>query len=977
MIWFLSVAIIVFLIRLDYEGKKENLYGELIKELNVAYNVILYSNFENAKISYHFEIDKPEVYEIMHKANSKNVIIKNNARKKLYRILLKPYKRLQNRHVKQLHFHLPNCESFLRFHKPEMYGDNLKEIRYSVNMVNKEKKVITGFEEGRIYNGFRNVFPLIDAKGNHLGSVEISMGFSSFHEKLKHEFPGSYGLFIHKSIIDKKIFNNQKINYSPAPFFEDFYYENNYIPNKIQKEVNQALPLSVINQLREMESFVSTVKSSSSEEYHVIFLSIRNIEKIPVAYLVAYRKDKHLQGYFYEYLWKTFFSFLIVSFFFYLGILLMHTYTKLSSEQKKLKNLIDGTKAGIWEWNIITDEITLNDRCAKIIGYTKEELEPFSGKRLSSFYHPEDRKKADQIMKDFLNSKINFYEIQLRVRHRNGEWIWMLQRGRIISKDKTNRPLIFHGIALDTSEQQKINRALEESEIKHRLMFENSPVGILFFDENGVITSCNNNFIKIIGSSKEDLIGLNMLHLSDPFLVQKIKDALNGKIGIYEGNYQSVTAIKVTPVQATFASVYSYENVFFSGIGIVEDITERKKIEEDIRKAKENAEIASRAKSEFLAAMGHEIRTPMNAIMGMIDLAQSTLDQKKQKEYFSIMKQSGDYLVRIITDILDISKIESGKFYLEKRVFNLKDTVRSVEYLYREKIESKKIDFIIEFSDLLDEEYFGDDLRFRQILLNLVDNAEKFTNDGFIKILVDRGNILSDPDYSEIKVSVKDTGCGIPLKEQNKIYLSFQQTDMSTSRKYGGTGLGLTIVKRLVHLMNGEIRLESGSDVERGCNFTFTVRLKRISEEQRKGRNKKSNKKNILLSRKLNILLAEDDNVNKILVLNILKKYGHQITSVNNGKEVVDELKRNHFDVVLMDIEMPEMDGIEATIKIRNGEAGEDCIDIPIIALTAHAVKAIRKKAMYAGVDRYITKPFEVSSLNEQIIESLEGIEKY
>lgn len=972
--WFFVSAFAVFLNRHNYEERKKDFYEEILSDLKIAYNVILYSNLKNAEMAYKFEVNKPYILKIFRKASSKNAVTKNQARRELYAALKKTYKRLQYRHVKQLHFHLPNSESFLRFHRPARYGDSLKGVRYSVDVVNRTKKVVSGFEEGRIFNGFRNVFSVTDVDGTHLGSVEISMGFKSFYQKLKHEFPGSYGLFVRKDIIDRKVFKEERKNYQIAPFCSDYYYEKNYEPTKIESKINNDLEEeSVKEKLKANNNFVMPVDLENSETWNVIFYLIRNTEKKPAAYLVSYQKDTRLGQLFKGFIWKTVLSIIIISIIAYLGVLLMHLYLKLKREQSKLSNLIDGTQAGIWEWIIEKDEIIINERWAQMIGYSVEELKPFNMKRLNQLVHREDRYRAERFMNDLLNRDIDLFEAEIRMRHRNGSFIWVLQRGRIIEWTKNHIPLRFQGISLDISEQRKAINALEESELKHRLIFENSPIGILHYDENGIITACNDVFVKMIGSTSGDIVGLNMLNLRDTELVNKVKDSLNGKIGVYEGEYQSITAIKTTPAKAIFAPVFHEDGKFFGGIGIVEDITERKEFEKEIHQAREDAEIASKAKSEFLAAMSHEIRTPMNAIMGMIDLAQSSDDTQKRQEYFSILKQSGDHLLRIITDILDISKIESGKFFLEKHIFSFSDTIKAVEYLYREKIERKGIQFVVKLSPSLDKEYIGDELRIRQILMNLLDNAFKFTEKGIIVLTVQPGRSLNNPDINEIQFSVKDTGCGIPYDQQNKIYLSFRQADMSTSRKYGGTGLGLTIVKRLIYLMDGEIKLES--QPSEGCIFSFYIHLKQLTDDEKRKTVKdevKKNNKNL----RYDILLAEDNKINQMLAVTVLEKHGHYVETVENGYGVLTKLKEQSFDFILMDIEMPELDGIETTVKIREGEVGREIMNIPIIGLSAHAVKDIRQKAIDAGMDGYITKPFDTTRLNEEIIDIIYSIGK-
>ncbi len=545
-----------------------------------------------------------------------------------------------------------------------------------------------------------------------------------------------------------------------------------------------------------------------------------------------------------------------------------------------------------------------------------------------------------------------------------GEFEYHLRKINPVLNEKGETEMLI-GYGLNISERKKIEQRIQFSEKRYRDLFNYSQAGICTHDMEGNFLTANPALCECTGFTMEEMLSKNLAN----FILPEDRDKLQENyLSIILTNSKTNGVFRITRKDGSIIYLlYKNFKVEEEGIppyiiGFAHDITERINIERKLKNAQKETENSARLKEEFMANMSHEIRTPMNGVIGMASLLAKTSLTPEQKHFLKIIDESAQNLLLIINDILDIEKIAAGHFLIESIPFELVSKTQSVINLFIHIANQKGIR--LSFNNKLGDKLtvYGDPTRFIQILNNLVSNAIKFTYSGSITISAEI--IKTKKETVTIQYCITDTGIGI---EENKIVAIFEpytQAYSDTTRKFGGTGLGLAITKNLLELQGGKISVESIPGA--GSKFRFTLDYKKSEEEEMYNYDNGSEKNVLEELGNLKVLLAEDNEVNQILAQSILKYWGLKAQTAKTGNEVLDLLQKEDFDLVLMDIQMPEKSGIEATREIRNLD-DENKKNIPIIALTANALKGEERKYIEAGMDDFLTKPFKENELYEVI----------
>ena len=648
------------------------------------------------------------------------------------------------------------------------------------------------------------------------------------------------------------------------------------------------------------------------------------------------------------------------------------TERALRETEEKLTRLVDSIPEVAWTVDAQHKLTFISSNVETLLGYAVEEHYRLGGRLWSESVHVDD---AERVARAFarLFSHGEAYDVECRARKKNGEWIWV--HDRAVATFEKDGIKYASGLGSDITARKRAEEALHTSERRYRLLFERNLSGIFRCSREGNFLDCNEAAARILGyNSPEDLIGRPATEVFfDPADKQAADQRMEQEGGSVHALEMKVRRRDGSPVwvMSNISLIQASEGESPIVEGTFIDITSRKLMEEELRKSKEAAEAASLAKSEFLANMSHEIRTPMNGIIGMTGLALDTELNPEQRDYLDTVKNSAELLLNIINDILDFSKIEAHKLSLEHIPFSVRDIVRVAMKDLSLRAQEKQIALLCHFGNDVPGEVTGDPGRLRQIVMNLVSNAVKFTDTGEIMVEVRKVDHAHEEGF--LQFSVRDSGIGIPADKQKSIFEAFVQADNSAARQFGGTGLGLAIASQLAALMKGRIWVES--EPGKGSTFHFTAQLP--AADRLASKPEPAHAVNALPAparQGLRILIVEDNPVNSFLAARLVEKRNHYPVAVSGGQQALEALRREHFDIVLMDVQMPDMDGFQATAAIREAEQGT-ARHIPIIAMTAHAMSGDRERCLSSGMDDYVTKPIDVTSLMRAIHHAASSIQ--
>jgi PAS domain S-box-containing protein len=626
--------------------------------------------------------------------------------------------------------------------------------------------------------------------------------------------------------------------------------------------------------------------------------------------------------------------------------------------------VVAGSKGGIYDWNILEDQVYWSDRMKAILGASSYQ---FLG-TAEAFWervHPEDSVMVDDALQGHLVHCWPF-DVECRVRTDAGYYVWINVTGQAVW-DESGRATRLAGSVVDITDRKRAQMEIQEREKLIESILDALPLNVVVKDAHGCIRFFNEQAEKTTGTLREQAIGRTDFEIFPPQVAMKnmLDDMRLRKDGgtiILEENIQKDNTdvwLLAGKKMLTYHPAGGQVESWILGFSI--DITDRKLSEIALLAAKETAENAVRAKSDFLSTMSHEIRTPLNSVIGTASLLMDSHLDAEQRVYVGLVKQSGEHLLGLINDILDFSKLEAGKMLVEREPFRVSGQLALVSTILSSQLAAKGLTLKSHISSKVPDVVYGDAHKLRQVLLNLASNAIKFTSHGDVRfdVLLDRH---ANTGFPMMCFSVSDTGIGIPADKIGLLFNEFSQVDASTTRKFGGTGLGLAICKKLVGIMGGDIGVTSEHGL--GSRFWFTIPLEAADAallEPQVVIN--SNQKEQL---PLSILVAEDNPSNQLLIRAILSKLGHKVVIAKNGLEVVEMAQQARYHLILMDMQMPEMDGLEATRAIR--ALGGIYHDLPIIALTANALEGDKGRVLEAGMNDYLSKPIDIVKLKDALL---------
>ena len=629
---------------------------------------------------------------------------------------------------------------------------------------------------------------------------------------------------------------------------------------------------------------------------------------------------------------------------------------QIQVSEKRYRDLFNYAQALICTHDVAGNLITVNPAICHLLGYSENE---FTGRHLTYFMPEKSRMLFHTDYLETIKARGSSEGI-FTVLTKAGKKKYLLYKNYLVKEHGTEPYII--GSSQDITERKNIEDDLIRSEEKYRILIENMNLGLIELDKQGKFVFANKIFCNMCGYELEEIFGKSpgeilFDEINAAVFNNKIEDRQKGITSAYELAARNKTG---EPKWWFFSGTPLYDryNNLLGSVAVVLDITSQKLVQQQLQEAKKIADQSVKAKDDFLANMSHEIRTPMNAITGMIKQLQKTNLSQQQQLYAGAINNASSSLLVIINDILDFSKIAAGKLTIERISFRMEDVInRAVEMVADRANEKGLAIYSFIDSDIYDSMQ-GDPYRVKQVLVNLLSNAVKFTEKGSVTISCTA--YPQEEDAQIVHIAVTDTGIGMTEEFLLNLFSMFTQEDETIARRFGGTGLGMSIIKQLVELMHGTVEVQSRKSG--GTKVTVTLPFKRGKAIVTESNESLATRTGILKGKK--ILLVEDNELNRLLALSVLQNYSATVDQAENGLYAIKMLKESTYDIVLMDMRMPVMDGIEATMIIRK----EISAFVPVIALTANAVRRDKEKCLQAGMNDFLSKPFEEKELIETIL---------
>lgn len=683
----------------------------------------------------------------------------------------------------------------------------------------------------------------------------------------------------------------------------------------------------------------------------------------------------------------------------------------LQKERQRLRDVIQGTGVGIWTWDLGSDAVWFNERWTAILGYSSETLARWKAPDWFERYHPDDLEEADRRTRGTFEGDADDIDVEVRMCHANGHWVWIHLRGSVSSRNSAGRPTVLAGMAQDISErkhgermraliakqlgaakEQAVRRGQEEAVLAELLRLALADTDIPTFLTAALESTLQSiDWLRDVPIARITLVPhpepggaatggaadstmqaapLSLVYQA-PFHVQPSDPALHA-VALVDSNRVLGTleialhAVAATPLAATEQALPREEQAFLerAAATLVTGIRHRDAASR-LREAAVAAQSASIAKSQFLATMSHEIRTPMNGVLGTLDLLLGTALDADQQTWARTAHDAAQQLLQLLNEILDFSRLEANQVRLEQLPTATEALLQRVLALHRVQAQEKGVRIELRVDANTPAWVLGDPMRLQQVLINLVGNAVKFTDHGEVAIRVRH-------DGAQLQVDVQDTGIGIAEDARRTLFNRFVQADSSITRRFGGTGLGLAICGQLINAMGGEIGV--ASRLGEGSLFWFSVPAPPCPAPEAPG-NEDATGPNAQRPEHdgtpLRVLVAEDNPVNQRILRAFLEGVGHDVTLVGDGAQAVHAHRHAPFDIVLMDVQMPVMDGLSATTALR--ALPGDAATVPIIAITANAMPGDREHYLAAGMDGYVSKPINRRNLNDSIAAAMQA----